>query len=129
MYEYIPAVDCSTVNCNGGSDWHRSALRVSRARRSARVYPFLRRGPAVNKCYTCTNKLCNFMTDISDFIIDTGDGDTRIHTAAYEGSVDQIRELLKCCPTEINRRVRPFGATPLRLAVTREWLESAMIVC
>ncbi|XP_029841366.3 ankyrin repeat and SOCS box protein 1 [Ixodes scapularis] len=59
------------------------------------------------------------MNDVSEFIIDTEDGDTRIHAAAYEGSIEQIRELIKCCPSEINRRVRPFGASPLRLAVTR----------
>lgn len=59
------------------------------------------------------------MSDISEFIIDSQDGDTRIHAAAYEGSVSKLKELLKSCPSEINRRVRPFGATPLRLAVTR----------
>ncbi|XP_075549300.1 ankyrin repeat and SOCS box protein 1-like [Dermacentor variabilis] len=59
------------------------------------------------------------MVDISEFAIDHDDGDTCVHTAAYEGSISLLEELLEARPAELNRRVRPFGATPLRLAVTR----------
>ncbi|XP_064471518.1 ankyrin repeat and SOCS box protein 1-like [Ornithodoros turicata] len=59
------------------------------------------------------------MTDVSEFIIDTADGYTRVHSAAYGGSVAELHALLRCHPNEINRGVRPFGATPLRLAATR----------
>lgn len=59
------------------------------------------------------------MTDVSEFIIDAADGYTRVHSAAYGGSVAELQALLRCQPSEINRGVRPFGATPLRLAVTR----------
>ncbi|KAK8775010.1 ankyrin repeat and SOCS box protein 1-like [Amblyomma americanum] len=59
------------------------------------------------------------MVDISEFIIDYQDGDTSVHVAAFEGSVSKLEGLLRSRPEELNRRVRPYGATPLRLAVTR----------
>ncbi|XP_067135930.1 ankyrin repeat and SOCS box protein 1-like [Centruroides vittatus] len=60
------------------------------------------------------------MLNIRHFIVDPDDGDTRLHYAAFDGDLDKLTELLseperKQC---INRRVRPFGATPIRLAAT-----------
>lgn len=58
------------------------------------------------------------MVDIAEFAIDPDDGDTCVHAAAFEGRIKQLAELLESRPDELNRRVRPYGATPLRLAVT-----------
>ncbi|XP_037516819.1 ankyrin repeat and SOCS box protein 1-like [Rhipicephalus sanguineus] len=58
------------------------------------------------------------MVDIAEFAIDRDDGDTCVHAAAFEGRLSELAELLESRPDELNRRVRPYGATPLRLAVT-----------
>lgn len=58
------------------------------------------------------------MVDIAEFAIDRDDGDTCVHVAAFEGRLSELAELLESRPGERDRRVRPYGATPLRLAVT-----------
>lgn len=60
------------------------------------------------------------MLNIRHFIVDPDDGDTRLHYAAFDGDVDKLKQLLSEpeCKQNINRRVRPYGATPIRLAAT-----------
>ena len=63
-------------------------------------------------------------SDLANFIIDLEDEDcpeSAVHVAAYQGQVEELEALLrdesvraKC----LNARIRPFGATPLRLAAT-----------
>ena len=63
-------------------------------------------------------------SDLATFIIDLEDEDcpeSGVHVAAYQGQVEELEALLrdesvkaKC----LNARIRPFGATPLRLAAT-----------
>ena len=63
-------------------------------------------------------------SDLASFIIDLEDEDcpeSAVHVAAYQGQVEELEALLrdesvkaKC----LNARIRPFGATPLRLAAT-----------
>lgn len=58
------------------------------------------------------------ISDLEEFIIDENDGDVQIHIASYKGDLVQLQKLLQLDHTDVNRRVRPFGATPLRLAAT-----------
>ncbi|XP_076332746.1 ankyrin repeat and SOCS box protein 1-like isoform X2 [Tachypleus tridentatus] len=66
------------------------------------------------------------MSDLTEFTVDPEDGDTRLHRAAFRGDVEHLREYLEdnTLVCEINRRVRPYGATPLRLSST-----SGHLVC
>ncbi|GLG94304.1 Transient receptor potential channel pyrexia [Gryllus bimaculatus] len=57
-------------------------------------------------------------SDLLSFIVDPEEGDTSLHLAALTGDVLKVRQLL-CSDSGrnlINARMRPFGATPLRLA-------------
>lgn len=62
-------------------------------------------------------------SDLLNFIIDLDDDgcpDVGLHVAAFQGKVDTLRVQLAAprSPDLINARVRPFLATPLRLAAT-----------
>ncbi len=62
-------------------------------------------------------------TDLAKFIIDTNDEDCPeclLHVAAYEGKVGPLQELLsdEDVLKKIDTKIRPFSATPLRLAAT-----------
>ena len=61
--------------------------------------------------------------DLGDFIIDLEDEDcpeVGVHLAAWRGDIVQLEELLTLHREHVNidSRVRPFLATPLRLAAT-----------
>ncbi|KAK7092639.1 ankyrin repeat and SOCS box protein 1-like [Littorina saxatilis] len=58
-----------------------------------------------------------------------GSDDTRLHTAAYYGDTETLRELLKQMTSgeAINRR-NHLGCTPLRLAATGGHTESALVL-
>lgn len=63
------------------------------------------------------------MGDLSNFIIDLDDEDCRdngLHVASYRGESEKVEAILEEKSKEgiINARIRPFLATPLRLAVT-----------
>ena len=63
-------------------------------------------------------------SDLANFIIDLEDEDcpeSAVHVAAYQGQVEELEALLKDERVRencLNARIRPFGATPLRLAAT-----------
>ena len=64
-------------------------------------------------------------SDLLNFIIDLDDDgcpDVGLHVAAFQGKVDTLQAQLAApsprSPELINARVRPFLATPLRLAAT-----------
>ena len=62
-------------------------------------------------------------SDLLNFIIDLDDDgcpDVGIHVAAFQGRVDSLEVQLQAPRSAdlINARVRPFLATPLRLAET-----------
>ena len=62
-------------------------------------------------------------SDLLNFIIDLDDddcSDVGLHVAAFQGQVDTLQVQLQSarCQELINSRVRPFLATPLRLAAT-----------
>ena len=62
-------------------------------------------------------------SDLANFIIDLDDEDCPnfgLHLAAYQGDNLQLKELLKQpeYKENIDARIRPFLATPLRLAAT-----------
>ena len=62
-------------------------------------------------------------SELANFIIDLEDESCPnfgLHLAAYQGDIDQLNDLLSA-PEQlehINARIRPFSATPLRLAAT-----------
>ena len=59
--------------------------------------------------------------DLINFIIDIDDEECPefgLHLAAYQGDVALLQDLLQKHPDLINSRIRPFLATPLRLAAT-----------
>ena len=62
--------------------------------------------------------------ELANFILDVSDEDCPgkdLHIAAYHGNVEELRKLLEKngdFRREIDSRIRPFGATPLRLAAT-----------
>ena len=63
-------------------------------------------------------------SDLANFIIDLEDEDcpeSAVHVAAYQGQVEELEALLRderVRESCLNARIRPFGATPLRLAAT-----------
>ena len=62
-------------------------------------------------------------SELVNFIIDLEDEecpDFGLHLAAYQGDLQQLQELLKQpqYKENIDARIRPFSATPLRLAAT-----------
>lgn len=62
-------------------------------------------------------------SELANFIIDLEDEecpDFSLHLAAYQGECDQLQELLKDPEhrKNIDAQIRPFSATPLRLAAT-----------
>ena len=62
-------------------------------------------------------------SDLLNFIIDLDDDgcpDVGLHVAAFQGKVDTLQGQLAAPKSSelINARVRPFLATPLRLAAT-----------
>lgn len=62
--------------------------------------------------------------ELSNFILDLSDEECpgkALHEAAYKGDLDGLKQLFLQDPdlkTQINSGIRPFGATPLRLAAT-----------
>ena len=61
--------------------------------------------------------------ELASFIIDLEDEecpDFALHLAAYQGDLQQLTDLLKTpeYKEKIDVRIRPFLATPLRLAAT-----------
>ena len=61
--------------------------------------------------------------ELANYIIDLEDEECpnfALHVAAYQGDVEQLKELLKenQYRENIDARIRPFLATPLRLAAT-----------
>ena len=64
-------------------------------------------------------------SELSNFIIDLDDEDCPhfgLHLAAYQGDLEQLKSILKDPELRghIDAKVRPFKATPLRLAATGE---------
>lgn len=63
-------------------------------------------------------------SDLANFIIDLEDEECpefAVHVAAYQGQLEELEALLKDESVRakcLNARIRPFGATPLRLAAT-----------
>ncbi|HIE82491.1 MAG TPA: hypothetical protein EYQ00_00980 [Dehalococcoidia bacterium] len=62
-------------------------------------------------------------SELANFIIDLEDEECPnfgLHLAAYQGDIPQLKQLLQDqeCRKNINARIRPFLATPLRLAAT-----------
>ena len=63
-------------------------------------------------------------SDLASFIIDLEDEDCPdpgVHVCAYQGQVEELEELLSDGDVKarcLDARIRPFGATPLRLAAT-----------
>ena len=62
-------------------------------------------------------------SDLLNFIIDLDDDDcpdVGLHVAAFQGKVDTLQAQLQAPRARelLNSRVRPFLATPLRLAAT-----------
>ncbi|KAJ9580531.1 hypothetical protein L9F63_024297 [Diploptera punctata] len=56
--------------------------------------------------------------ELQDFIVDSEDGqyDDSLHQAAWRGDVSEVERLLSKSMACLNLQLRPFGATPLRLA-------------
>ncbi len=62
-------------------------------------------------------------SELANFIIDLEDEDCpdfSLHLAAYQGDITQLKDLLNSeeHKKNIDTRIRPFLATPLRLAAT-----------
>lgn len=62
-------------------------------------------------------------SELVNFIIDLEDEECPnfgLHVAAYQGDIEQLKEFLKEPEyrENIDARIRPFLATPLRLAAT-----------
>ncbi len=62
-------------------------------------------------------------SELANFIIDLEDEDCpdfSLHLAAYQGDIAQLKDLLNSeeHKKNIDTRIRPFLATPLRLAAT-----------
>ena len=65
----------------------------------------------------------NPTSELANFIIDLEDEECpnfALHLAAYQGHIPQLEDLLKKPEYKeiIDARIRPFLATPLRLAAT-----------
>ena len=65
-------------------------------------------------------------SELLSFIIDLDDGDCpdcSLHVAAFQGKTETLRLQLQASNIAqlINSRVRPFLASPLRLAATGTW--------
>lgn len=67
--------------------------------------------------------------DLINYIIDIDDEDCpdfSLHLAAYQNDVDQIKQILESAESQdlLEARIRPFLATPLRLAATSGAVEA-----
>ena len=67
--------------------------------------------------------MTNATSELASFIIDLEDEECpnfALHLAAYQGDIPQLEDLLKKpeYKENIDARIRPFLATPLRLAAT-----------
>jgi hypothetical protein len=62
-------------------------------------------------------------SELSHFIVDNENGqhDDSLHQAAWRGDVEELRRLLTKDATNIDMQLRPFYATPLRLAAVSEY--------
>lgn len=72
--------------------------------------------------------------EVGSFIIDDDDDNcpnADLHKAAYNNDFDGLRKLLQTDEhiSNINTRVRPFMATPLRLAATGTMLSISEFAC
>ena len=77
--------------------------------------------------------MAGVQSDLTHFIIDLDDDDcpdVGIHVAAYQGNLESLELQLKVPDNEekINMRVRPFLASPLRLAATGRFT-GVLILC
>ena len=69
-------------------------------------------------------RMVSVRSDLASFIIDLEDEDCPdfgVHVCAYQGQVEELEELLSDGDVKarcLDARIRPFGATPLRLAAT-----------
>ncbi len=59
--------------------------------------------------------LANFILDLSD---DSCPAARHLHLPAYNGDADALCKGLRTYGDQIDSKIRPFGATPLRLAAT-----------
>ena len=71
--------------------------------------------------------MTNATSELANFIIDLEDEECpkfALHLAAYQGDIPQLQDLLKQPEYKeiIDARIRPFLATPLRLAATGQQL-------
>ena len=60
-------------------------------------------------------------SDLANFILDLDDEDcphSGLHLAAYQGDDEMLLQVLQEPDCDIDSRIRPFQATPLRLAAT-----------
>ena len=62
-------------------------------------------------------------SELANFLVDTDDENcprSELHLAAFRGEVEVVREMLQKDENQelVNKRIRPFLASPLRLAVT-----------
>ena len=64
--------------------------------------------------------------ELSHFIVDNENGqyDDSLHQAAWRGDVQKLRRLLSQSTANIDMQLRPFYATPLRLAAASEYAKS-----
>jgi hypothetical protein len=61
-------------------------------------------------------------SELSHFIVDNENGkyDDSLHQAAWRGDVQKLRRLLSQGTANVDMQLRPFYATPLRLAAASE---------
>jgi hypothetical protein len=62
-------------------------------------------------------------SELSAFIVDTENGqyDDSLHQAAWRGDLVELRNLLAQGVANVDAQLRPFYATPLRLAAMSEY--------
>ena len=66
-------------------------------------------------------------SELGHFIVDNEDGqyDDSLHQAAWRGDVEELRRLLTQGAANIDMQLRPFYATPLRLAAVSKYATSS----
>jgi hypothetical protein len=68
-------------------------------------------------------------SELSHFIVDNENGqyDDSLHQAAWRGDVQKLRRIQSQSVANIDMQLRPFYATPLRLAAVSEFATSQLL--